>query len=178
MGYSDTWRILEEIIIELRKKGNPVSESIMSDLKSARTLINLTGTAKSSNEIGPKIEQYLSSVEARLVTAAEKCFPPEKIDEWLRRLEGSSCEAGSNEPKDILRGDQRFIPGLPRDQKWVRVTPIVSLPKEKIEEFAQNSGLNVRAEKDGHLIVYGSQDEIRGFVKKMAQETNREQSKN
>ncbi len=174
MGYSETWKILEEIIIELRKKGNPVSENIMSDLKSSKTLIKLMETGENHSEIGPRIEQYLSSIEANLVTAAQRSFPPEKIDEWLRRLENSSREICSSQQKHILREEQRFIPGLPRDRKWVRVTPIASLSKEKIEKFAQNSGLSIRVEKDGHLIVFGSDEGIRGFVKKMAQETAKE----
>lgn len=173
MGYSETWKILEEIIIELRKKGNPAPESVMNDLKSAKTLIKLMETGEDRGEISPKIEQYLSSVEANLVTEAQKSFPSEKIDEWLRRLEGSSCETCSGQSKQILREEQRFVPGLPRDQKWVRVTPIVSLPKEKIEELAHNAGLSVETEKDGHLTVYGSDEGIKEFVK-MAKETARE----
>jgi hypothetical protein len=173
LGYSETWKILEEIIIELRKKGNPAPESVMNDLKSAKTLIKLMETGEDRGEISPKIEQYLSSVEANLVTEAQKSFPSEKIDEWLRRLEGSSCETCSGQSKQILREEQRFVPGLPRDQKWVRVTPIVSLPKEKIEELAHNAGLSVETEKDGHLTVYGSDEGIKEFVK-MAKETARE----
>jgi len=176
MGYSETWKILEEIIIELRMKGNPAPENIMDDLKSAKTLIKLMETGEDRGEIGPKIEQYLSSVEANLVTEAQKSFPSEKIDEWLRRLEGSSCEMCSGQSKQNLRGEQRFVPGLPRDQKWVRVTPIVSLPKEKLEELAQDSGLSVREEMDGHVIVYGSDEGIKEFVKKMAKETSKEPS--
>lgn len=176
MGYPEKWKVLEEIVIELRKKGNLVSENTMSDLKSAKTLIKLIGTGEDHGEVGVKIEQYLSSVEANLVTKAQNCFPPEKIDDWLRRLEGSSCEVCSKEPEDKLREEQRFIPGLPRDQRWVRLAPIAGLPKEKIEEFAQSSGLSIKAEEKGHLIVFGSDIGIKGFLKKMTQETNKEPS--
>ena len=174
MGYSETWKILEEIIIELRKKDNPAPESVMNDLKSAKTLIKLIETGEDRGEIAPRIEQYLSSVEANLVTEAQKSFPPEKVDEWLRRLEGASCQACPGKEKQNLREEQRFVPGLPRDQKWVRITPIVSLPKEKLEELAQNCGLSVKTEKDGHLTVYGSDEGIKEFVKKMTKETARE----
>jgi hypothetical protein len=172
MGYPETWKILEEIVIELRKKGTPASENVMSDLKSAKTLIKLMETGEDRGEIGPKIEQYLSTVEANLVTEAQKTVTPEKIDEWLRRLESSSCEACTGIPKLAAEKEQRFIPGLPRDQKWVRVTPIVSLPKEKLEELAHDSDLSVKAENDGHLVVYGSAEDIRDFVKKMTKETS------
>ena len=125
-------------------------------------------------EIGPKVEGYLSSVEANLVTEAQKNFPPERVDEWLRRLEGSCCEACTGQTKQAPEEEHRFVPGLPRDQKWVRVTPIVSLPREKLEELARDSGLSVKVEEDGHLIVYGSGEGIRDFVRRMTREAAKE----
>jgi hypothetical protein len=174
VGYSETWKILEEIIIELRKKGTPAPESVMNDLKSAKTLIKLTeADSHGQGEIGPKIEQYLSAVEAYVVTEAQKSFPAEKIDEWLRRLESSFCEVCGPQTKSAPEQEQRFVPGLPRDQKWVRVTPIVSLPKEKLEELAHDSGLSVKPERDGHLLVYGTSEGIKEFVKRMTKETSK-----
>jgi hypothetical protein len=175
VGYSETWKILEEIVIELRKKGTPAPENVMNDLKSAKTLIKLTDAdSRGQGEIRPKIEQYFSAVEAYVVTEAQKSFPAEKIDEWLRRLEGSSCAVCGPETKSVPEQEERFVPGLPRDQKWVRVTPIASLRKEKLEELARDSGLSVKPERDGHLIVFGTLEGIKEFVKKMTKETSRE----
>jgi hypothetical protein len=149
----------------------------MDDLKSAKTMIKLWETGDHRGEIGPKVEQYLSSVEAYLVTEAQKTFPPERIDAWLRRLEESSCNvrAGQRNPA-AEEEDRGFVPGLPRDQQWVRVAPIASLPREKLEELAKNSGLSVRVEQNGHLIVYGEAEGIREFVKRMTMQASREQS--
>jgi hypothetical protein len=167
MGYGETWKILEEILIELRKKGQLAPENVMNDLKSAKTLIKLVETGEDRGEIGPKVEQYLASVEAYLVTEAQKIFTPERVDEWLRRLEASSCNVCVGEPKTVTKEESRFVPGLPRDQKWVRVTPIAALPQEKLEQLAVESGLEFKEEKDGHLIVFGNAVSIRDFVKKM-----------
>jgi hypothetical protein len=167
VGYSETWKILEEILIELRKKGHPAPENVMSDLKSAKTLIKLIDTGEDRGEIGRKVEQYLASVEAYLVTEAQVMFPAERIDEWLRRLEASSCDVCTGETKAVTKEESRFIPGLPRDQKWVRVTPIATLPQEKLEQLAVESGLSFKEENDGHLIVFGNAEGIRNFVKKM-----------
>jgi len=172
LGYSETWKILEQIIIQFREQGSPVPETVMNDLKSAKTLINLLETGEDRGEFGLKIEQYLSSVEANLVTEAQKIFPSEKIDEWLRRLESSSCDL-CHQVKQVRQKEERFVPGVPRDQKWIRVNPIVSLPREKIEELAQNSGLSIKAEKDGHLVICGSDEGIRDFVGKMTKEAAR-----
>jgi hypothetical protein len=176
LGYSETWKILEEIIIELRKKGTPAPENVMNDLKSAKTLIKLMDTGEDRGEISPKVEQYLASVEAYVVTEAQKFFPSERIDEWLRRLERSSCDVCAGQPKASTEEASRFVPGLPRDQKWVRVTPITSLPQEKLQQLAEESSLSFKVEKDGHLIVYGQAEDIREFVKKMAKQTSRGQS--
>jgi hypothetical protein len=174
LGYSETWKILEEIIIELRKKGTPAPENVLSDLKSAKTLIKLMDTGEDRGEIGLKVEQYLASVEANLVTEAQKMFPPERIDEWLRRLEASSCDVCAGQPKTATKEESRFVPGLPRDQKWVRVTPIASLPQERLKQLAVESGLAFKEEKDGHLIVFGNADAIREFVKKMTAQASKE----
>ncbi len=174
MGYSETWKILEEIIIELRKKGQPASENVMSDLKSAKTLIKLLDTGEGRGEIGLKVEQFLASVEAQLVTEAQKIFPSERIDEWLRRLQVSSCDVCAGQPKVAAKEESRFVPGLPRDQKWVRVTPIATLPQERLEQLAVESGLSFKEEKDGHLIVFGNAEAIREFVKKMTTHASRQ----
>jgi hypothetical protein len=175
MGYSETWKILEEIIIEFRKKGLTIPETVMSDLKSAKTMIKIIDAAhEGRGEIGPKVEQYLASVEAYLITEAEKAFSPERLDEWLRRLQVSSCDVCAGQPKSTAAEESRFVPGLPRDKKWVRVTPITSLPTEKLKQLADESNLSVKPEKDTHLIVYGKAEDIKQFIKKMTEQASKE----
>jgi hypothetical protein len=176
VGYSETWKILEEIIVEFRKKGLTMPETVMSDLKSAKTMIRLIDAAEESRgEIGPRVEQYLASVEGYLITEAQKCFPSERIDEWLRRLQVSFCDVCAGQPKTTAE-ESRFVSGLPRDQKWVRVTPISSLPTEKLKQLAEETSLSVKTEKDGHLIVYGRAEDIKEFVKKMTEQASKESS--
>jgi hypothetical protein len=168
MGYSETWKSLEKIIIELRKKGITTPETVMTDLKAAKTMIKLMDAENGKCELSPQVEQYLKNVEAYLITEAQKHFAPERIDEWLRQIDGTtvtSCSCVREEPKKPE--ESRFIPGVPRDQKWVRVTPIDSLSPEKLKQLAEDSHLALKTEKDGHLIAYGRPEDIRDFVKKM-----------
>jgi hypothetical protein len=152
------------MIIEFRKKGLAVPQNVLDDIKSARVLMKvMEADDKGRGETSPKIDEYLGSVEAYLVTEAQKKLPPEKVDEWLMRLEAASCDTCMAEEK----GESRFIPGLPRDQKWVRVKPLASLPAEKLKTFAAELQLSVRSESDGHLLVFGSSEGIKAFVKKM-----------
>jgi len=41
MVYEQVWKVLEEIVIELRKKGVITPLNVMNDLKSAKVLINV-----------------------------------------------------------------------------------------------------------------------------------------
>ena len=171
MTHLATSRVLEEMIIEFRKKGLQVPLNVLTDLKSARVLMKVEDVDhKGHGEIAPKIEEYLSSVEAYLVTEAQKTLPPERVDEWLRRLNAASCDTCLTEEKE----ESRFIPGLPRDQKWVRVEPITSLPTEKLKQLATETNLSFRAETDGHLIVHGKAEDIKEFVKKMTSQAAKE----
>jgi hypothetical protein len=173
MTHLATSKILEEIIVELRKKGYAVPEKVLIDLKSARVLMTVEATEqKGTGETSMKIDGYLSTVEANLITEAQKKFPPEKIDEWLRRLDAAGCDTCTTcipcAPKE--KEESKFVTGVPRDQKWVRVEPLASLPAEKIKQLAEESSLSAREENDGHLTVYGSAEDIKRFLKKMTEQ--------
>jgi hypothetical protein len=171
MTHIATSRVLEDMIIEFRKKGLPVPINVLTDLKSARVLMKVEQVdQKSRGETTPKIDEYLSSVEAYLVTEAQKKLPPEQVDEWLRRLDAASCDTCVTEEKE----ESSFITGLPRDQKWIRVEPLRSLPAEKLKQLATETNLSFRSEEDGHLIVYGRAEDIKKFVKKMTEQAAKE----
>ena len=173
MGYSAVWKILEEIIIEFRKKGMGVPEKVMTDLRSAKTMIRLIDAVdKDRGEMKQKLEQCLTDVEAYLIAEAQKMFPQERIDEWLQRLNQATCDVG----KPALQTEQEtsFVSGIPHDQKWIRVEPIASLPLEKLKALAEETELLFKTDKDDHLIVYGKAEKIREFVKKMTEQTQRE----
>lgn len=173
MGYSATWKVLEDIIIEFRKKGLTVPITVMNDLRSAKTMIKLMDAVdRDRGEMAPNLEQYLNNVEGFLITESQKSFPAEHIDEWLRRLDAASCDTCTVEPK--AKEEPRFITGLPRDQKWMRVKPIASLPTEKLVQLAKEARLSFRADTDDHLVVYGKAEDIKEFVRKMTEQTSRE----
>jgi hypothetical protein len=174
MGYEAVWKVLEEIVIELRKKGVATPPNVMNDLKSAKILMKVLDASESDRgETAPKIEQYLGSVEAYLVTTAQTKFSPERIDTWLRRIETANCgtcQTCTMEPARTEKAETTFITGVPRDQKWIRVKPLASLPAEKLKQLAEETNLSSREEKDGHLIVHGNPENIKKFVKKMTKQ--------
>jgi hypothetical protein len=168
MGYATTWKILEDIIIELRKKSVTVPSNVLTDLKSAKLMINISQAEGSRGEATQKVEEYLANVEGYLITEAQKTFGSERVDEWLRRLEAASCEVC--EVYEVKKQEDKFISGVPRDQKWIRVEPIQSLPPERLKQLAQELNLAVKPQKDGRLVVYGQPENITEFLKRMTAE--------
>ncbi len=161
------WKLLEEMTIDLKKKDVIIPENILGDLRSTKSMIKLHCTqAKGAGDALQKAEELSSNVEAFLVTEAQKIFGAEKVDSWLKSLEEANadvCEADS--------GENKFVTGVPRDQKWVRVEPIKNLPTDRILQIANEQNLAVNPQKDGRLVVYGQPDGIKEFVKKMTKET-------
>lgn len=178
MGYDSVWKVLEEIVIELRKKGEEPPPNVMKDFKSAKILIKVLDASETDHgETAPKVEQYLGSVEAYLVTEAQKKFPPTRIDTWLKRIEEASystCQTCNVKSEKTEEGETKFITGVPRDQKWIRVKPLINLSAERLNQLAEKANLSFREEKDGYLIIHGNSDNIKNFTKKMTAQTAKE----
>jgi len=163
MGYFAAWKVLEEMIMDFRKKGITISADVMSDLRSAKTLINVLKADPSHVDTGQKVEEYLRSVESYLVSEGQKRFGAEYVEAWLKRLN----EAG----KKVFEEEEmkaRFIPRLPREQKWIRVKPSAELPVDKLKALAEELSLSYSVQNDGYLLVYGEDERVKDFVKKMA----------
>ena len=167
MGHNmASWKLLEDLMVELRKKGVAIPANIINDLRSAKVMINLACKEDSRGEVIQKAEEYTANVEAYLITEAQKILGSEQVDQWLRRLEEANAEV-CEEPKQ----ENQFVTGVPRDQKWIRVEPMSNLPTERIQQIAKTQNLQVKAQNDGRLVVFGQPEDIKAFLKAMAQAT-------
>ena len=63
--------------------------------------------------------------------------------------------------------EKKFISGVPRDQKWIRVKPISELPKEMLEKIAEDENLMLSSYTDGKITIYGETKNIQNFIKKI-----------
>jgi hypothetical protein len=164
MGHNlASWKLLEDMLIAIKKKGIPIPANIMEDLRAAKSMIKLScieGTR--GGDVIQKAEEYTANVETYLVTEAQKIFGMEIVDQWLRRLEEANAEVFEETIEE-----SKFVTGVPRDQKWVRVEPINSLPTERILQIANAQSLMVIPQKDGRLVIYGQLEGIKEFLKKM-----------
>jgi hypothetical protein len=163
MGYSAAWKVLEEMITDFRKRGMIIPTEIMSDLRSAKTLINVLKADPSRVDTSQKVDEYLLNVESYLVSEGQKTFGTEYVEEWLKRLDEASkkmLEEEKEETKSVL--------SLPREHKWIRVKPSAEFPVEKLKTLAEESHLSYNVQNDGCLLVYGEDGRIKEFIKKMA----------
>jgi hypothetical protein len=169
MGHNmASWKLLEDMMIELRKKGVDIPLNVLEDLRSAKLMINLSCMEESRGEAVMKAEEYLANVEAFLITEAQKALGSATVDQWLRRLEEANAETC-----EVKKEEKQFVVGIPRDQKWIRVEPINSLTAERLQQLAGEVNLSVNKQSDGRLIVYGKPEDIKEFVKKMTIEATK-----
>ena len=162
MNYLAAWKILENLIADFRKKGRPVPTEIMNNLKAAKTAIKISKSDECYGESAQKIEEYLANLEAYLISEGQKAFGSEYADEWLRRLDEARKRLPEKEEEET-----RFISGVPRGQKWIRINPSEELPTEKLKMLAQQSGVTYKAQADDSLLVYGSNESVKDFIRRM-----------
>ena len=164
MGYLAVWKTLEEMITSLRAKGKEIPTEVMSDLKATRTLIRIVKTDGSSEDIVQKVEEYLNKLESYVVSEAEKESGSEYVNDMLKRL----VEARKTSEPD--EKEEHFAFDIPRDKNWIRVKPTAELTIEKLQTLAGESEVKHKVQNDGSLLVYGKNDRIGAFIKKMATE--------
>ena len=168
MTHNTTWKTLEDLMLELKKKGVTIPTTVINDLRSAKLTIKISESADSNGDISQKVEEDLRSVESFLINEAHKTLDSESVDQWLRRLGNGAVETIGAKTEET-----KFITNVPRDQKWVRIEPITNLTHKRIMQIAKESNLSVNPQKDGRLVVYGQQDGIKEFLKKITAETTK-----
>lgn len=168
MNYEEVWNVLENLITELLKKGQTISVNVMNDLHSAKTLIQVFKADTMRTESIPRIEGYLESMEAQLISMAQEKVGSEFATKWMKKLEEARRKV--SEEKEA---SARFVSGVPRDKHWVRVQISEDTPRKEIEKLAEENSLSHKMQMDGYMLVYGDDENIKAFVKKMAAKSNR-----
>jgi hypothetical protein len=163
-----SWKLLEDMMLELRKNGVEIPPKVLGDLRAAKSMIKLSCRKDSHGETIAKAEEYSANVEAYLVNEAQKTLGPERVDTWLKSLEEANLQICEEPQKPA------FVTGVPRDQKWVRIEPIAELSKEQIVQFAEENKLHVKPEDDGRLVVFGDAEALRTFVKAMTAQASKQ----
>lgn len=166
------WKVLEEILIELRKKSVEIPKIIINDLKTAKVLLEIKDLNSNQKEDTITIERYLDNIEIFAFNEIQNKFDSKFVEEWLKRL----GEARSKEFH--LEKENKFISGIPRNKRWIRVKPIPELSKDRIKEIAAEENLIIGSHKDGKFTIYGKDEDIKKYVKKITELVTKIESSN
>ncbi len=164
MHYEEVWKVLTDLLTELRKTGETIPAHVMNDLRSAKTMIQILKADSTHTENIPRIEIYLENVEFHLISAAQEKLGSEFVERWMKRLEEARKEI-----YEIEEAAPRFVPGIPKRKHWVRVQISEETPQKEIEMLAKENRLSLKRQDDGYVLVYGGDKNIKSFVKKLAE---------
>lgn len=172
MGYSDVWKILDSLVVELRKRGETIPINVIEDLRAAKTMIQVLKADPTHTENIPSIEMYLGNVESYLIFEAHKKVGAEFAEDWMKKLREArkTVRMGGEEPLERV---PRFVPGVPKDQKWLRVQVSDDTPKSDIAKIAAECGLSTKMQPDGYVLVYGDESQIKLFIQKTGEKLQR-----
>ncbi|MDH5634250.1 MAG: DUF2096 domain-containing protein [Candidatus Bathyarchaeota archaeon] len=173
MGYGEIWKILDDLIIEFRKRGETIPANVMEDLRAAKTMIHVWKADPSHAENIPSIEMYMSNVESYLIFAAQKKFGAKFAENWMEKLREARKTIHWGEKERKRESVSKFVPGLPRGEKWVRIQVSVETPKNEIKRLASECGLSTREQTDGYMLVFGGDEKLKLFVHKTGEKLRR-----
>jgi hypothetical protein len=164
MGYEEVWKVLADLITDLRERGERIPANVMNDLRSAKTMIQILKADPAYTENLPRIETYLGDVESYLIFLAQNRFGSDYVEQWMEKLERARREIyEEGEPRVV----SRFVPGLPRGERWVRVQVSEDAPQKAIERLAEENKLSCKMQDDGYMLVSGDVERIKAFVAQM-----------
>jgi hypothetical protein len=170
MGYNEVWKVLDELIAEFRKRSKATPSEVMEDLRAAKTLIQILKADPKRTENVQSIEAYLGNVEAYLMFEAQSKFGQTFTEEWMKRIQKARETKAENEKPN---SSSKFVAGLPRGQKWVRVQVTEDTSEKEIRQLAEETGLSCRLQNDGYLLIYGEGEKLKLFLKKSTEKFGR-----
>jgi hypothetical protein len=165
VGYASVWKALDEMIADFRRRGTNVTSEIVSTMKTAKSIIEMVRDNAECRENLQKIEQYLNTVQIYLVSEGEKRFGQKYSDEWLSHIDKASRKVPDQEEEK-----KRFVPGLPRQQSWIRIAPSAELPLQRLETLAREHGLSYTEQAKSIVLICGTKQNVKDFVKEIATE--------
>jgi len=161
-NYEAIWRVLADLITELRRAGEVVPSHVMKDLRSAKTTMQILKVDRNNLDHISRIEEFLGNVTSYAMYAAQRTLGAQAFDSWVDRLE----EARRHVPEET-QPTSGFIPGVPRDKYWIRMKATEDIPLYKIKGIAAESGLEHKIHENQYIIVYGEKGRIQDFIKRI-----------
>lgn len=169
MGYLDTWKVLDAIIADFREKGVNVPPETMADLRSAKTLISILLADSNCVSVKPRIEECLFNVESCIMAKGQTMFGIACVEKWANKLDQASKKpVDEGEETWSLPSKHGFPLGLPRGPNRVRISLLPQFQIDELRELADVLHLSCVPQKDGSLLLYGDNDQLKEFIKNVA----------
>ncbi|KON26678.1 hypothetical protein AC480_05300 [miscellaneous Crenarchaeota group archaeon SMTZ1-55] len=170
MNYEPAWRVLEALVLDLKKKHVIVLPDLIDDLKSAQTLINIYKTDPTALEVVTQIETYFETLESNLLYLAGSDVGEDYANAWLRRLYEARMQGGRETPP----GRSRFVSGVPKGEYWIRIQLSDLIRDEEVDTLLAQRGLISEAQANGYRLIYGKKENVTAFIKEVSEKLRRQ----
>lgn len=165
MDYEYVWNVLEKIIVELKKKRVTVLNELVDDLKSVQTLIKIHKIDPTALEVATKIERYLEKVEANLMYLARSDVSEAYADDCITRIH----EARMKGLRETVKVPSTFVTGVPRGAHWIRFKISDLLDDNEVDTLLEKLELSSTVQEDGYLLIHGTEEKVKAFIKKVSE---------
>jgi hypothetical protein len=169
MNYEYVWKVLEQLILDLRRQGVTVPDELVDDLKSAQTYINIAKTDSTVLDIVTEIELYLEKVESNLIYLAEIDVSATYATECLKRI----SDARMKGLREIPPAKSSFVAGVPREDHWVRLRIKDLISDIEFNPLINQFQLTVKPQENGYLLIHGKQEDVKAFMKAVTQKVSK-----
>jgi hypothetical protein len=169
MNYEYMWKVLEQLVLDLRRQGVTVPDELVDDLKSAQTYINIAKTDPTALEIVAEIELYLEKVESNLIYLAETDISSAYATECLRRVSDARMK-GLRQTAPVT---SRYVAGVPREDHWVRLRTTDLISEDELTPLLAQFQVSVKPQDNGYLLIHGTQAAVKAFLKAVTQKVSK-----
>ena len=163
MNYEHVWKVLEQLILDLRRNGVTITAELMDDLKSAQTYINIAKTDPTAFNILTDIELYLDKVESNLMYLAETDMGEAYATEWLRQVSEARATGLREAPQD----KPKFVSGVPKGDHWVRLQVSDLIAEADVNPLIDRFNLSTIPQENGYLLVHGKSEDVKALLKEI-----------
>ncbi len=164
LNYYAVWKLMADLIRDLKRRGESIPPKIMNDLRSAKTMMEIAKIDRSNPNVIMRIEEYLRNLESYLLPIAREKLGQAYVDLLMEKI--AEAQRSTFTPK--REEEKRFPVGVPRDKHWIRIKPTEETPLSLIRQISEEMGLKHELQKDGYVLVYGEKEQIKKFVKRTA----------
>ena len=165
MNYDEKWKILADFLTELKKRKKIISVEIMNDLRSAKTVIQVLKVDPTCIDTRSRIENFLRNIESYAISTGEG-IDKSIAKEWLRKLKNKKMETSEEKTDEKTT----FIPGIPRNENWVRIKIFEDISPENLKKIAKENNLSYKTQENGYVIVHGDPKNIRKLIKTVTEQ--------